>query len=174
MIELTDDDCDKIESFIEEMWQAGKSSKREDFEQAYRLGKGAEQAVAHFLNDKYNIDAEVDYDVYVGTDTSDLLPYSAEVKVMPDYGNWVAIPVDRARNIGSQEPIIIVKHHSDTSFEVVGWCLKEDLHLIEQGEKPFTAKADNLCTRLSNISDDWRTCCEKMGADPTHNFTFTD
>ena len=172
MITLTEQEQTDIAEFVDRMLDAGKSSKRADFRTAYTLGKGGEQAVARFLNERYNIDASVDYDVYDGSDSSDLLPYRAEVKVMPHYGQWVAIPTRNAERIDEDEPIIIVKHHSEEEFEVAGWCFKEQLSLVEQGEKPWTQKADNMCLHVNDLSTDWRALCEAMGATP-QKFTFS-
>lgn len=162
-VTLTPAEIDQIDSFVDQMLDAGKSSKCNDFREAYHRGKGAEVALARFLNERFALGAEVDFDVYEGGDQSDLPPFQAEVKVMPHYGKWVAIPRQNFTRINSDEPIILVKHDEDSDeYKPAGWTMPDDLFVIEEGEKPFTQYGDNYCRRLVNCSQDWQALANKL------------
>ena len=190
-IELSTNDLSDIEQFIDEMWSAGKSSKcgnsKEAFSDAYSKGKGAEVALQRFLDEK-GVETEVDFDVYEDSDDGDLRSMKAddgtkfrpsiEVKQCPHYGKWVAIPHTQFRHIEEGTPIVQVKTHSEDEYEVAGWCFPEDLHTIEQGEKPFTQYGANECIRISQLSQDWDALVEAMSGGRTSiqqepKFTFS-
>jgi hypothetical protein len=158
-ITLDEEDVSEIDAFIKEMWDAGKSTKMgngsfDDFKQAYRKGKGSEVALRETLSDK-GVDTSVDFEVYSGTDDTDLKPLAVEVKQCPHYGKWVAIPDNKFQLIEDGAPIVQVKTHSSTEFEIAGWCKQKDTFIIEEGEKPFTQYGDNHCQRIANLRDDW-------------------
>lgn len=173
-VTLTAEERDTIDEFVTKMRQAGKGTKQDDFHEAYASGKGCEQAVARFLNDKHDIDCSPDYDVYRGSDTTDLEPYQAEVKSVVGHGSRLSIPTYEAEDIGEDEPIIAVRWHNLTDYEILGWCYKEDLTFVEQGAKPWTQLYDNLVAHESELSTDWYGLCVAMGASPTARFTFTE
>jgi hypothetical protein len=178
-VTLSDEDTEKIDSFIREMWDAGKSTKMgngsfSDFKRAYKRGKGAEVAVSRFL-DEGGVNTSVDFDVYHGGDDGDLKPLRAEVKQAPDYGKWVAIPESKFEQIPDDDLIIQVRTHAPDEFEVVGWCYQDDLCLIEEGEKKFTQFEANKCLPMNELRTDWREFVEVAsdGKQSYNPFTFS-
>lgn len=178
--ELTTGDLVEIETFINEMWRAGKSTKLGDgsfetFKRAYERGKGAEVAVRRFLA-RGGVECSVDFDVYEGCDDTDLSPLSVEVKQCPSHGSWVAIPMGKFDNIPDDHLIVQVRTHSSDEYEVCGWAYQDDLYRIEEGETPFTQFEDNMCLPIEELRTDWRefVTVASDGNQSYERFTFTE
>lgn len=201
-ITLSDDAIAPIEQMLDEMEAKGTLRSRDDSVSGtsaertrWKAGFASQQAVTQFFEDRWSIHCTIDTRAYDGiqADDGDIYQYetddgrmveanSVEIKKTGTGSNHhVSITEGEEHLIGDDEPIIYVQTEFPDSgnetpcFEVVGWCIKDDLHWVEKGAKPWTQSADNLCEPLSEMRTDWAELCERLfpEATPSEQSKFT-